>query len=640
MVGEELAIDEAQIALAVNAVPVRLLASDQSGHDLLITQDGKSLSAIESAPPMAEGNTEGLVYQGSELLKKLYLQEARQEAANVYRLYYNSAIKLLDASYHVGGLYTGETVSSILPGIMGSAAYTLDNDVGLMQVYGWLPYDTRRNNLQKLLMAVGAHIRDDSSGKIAIVAASSIPTGTIGPERVFHGGKIERSSAITAVRVTEHSYHPSDEVRTLYDGTVVGTSTIVFGEPMHSLTVTGGTITESGANYCVISANGTVTLTGKTYTHTQRVVSRGAGTSVRAISDNHLISPFNAELIADALLSYYSCDTVLKQDVIVGTERPGDAVYVTMPYGGGMTRVTIRSMDIELAHRELRARTELIVGYTPPSLLPVYSHYAVLTGSGTWTVPAGVTRIRVIVCGPGQGGQGGSGGSQPPRYDRAGAGGEGGAGGTGGKILEAGLAVSPGAGISYSAGSGTAGGGGGSGGSGAPTSGAPGNPGASAATPSAATFGPLSSNSGRSYPQGHYEPKTGYTIGADGPDGVKGGDGAGDYHRAENVTFSGQTWYGGYSTELGGGGGAAVGANGGNPYWSGSYSYYGGDGATATIAGAAATSYGCGGGGGHGGGGGGGVVNDGAPATNGYTGGGGGGSPGGAGGDGIIIIYY
>ena len=171
----------------------------------------------------------------------------------------------------------------------------------------------------------------------------------------------------------------------------------------------------------------------------------------------------------------------------------------------------------------------------------------------------------------------------------------------------------------------------------------------------ATTFGGYTSETGRRFPYGYFEPKHHLTIGANGQKGVDGGKGSSASEPGNVVIYKGVTYYpgargsagnDGYNIAYGGyGGGAAAGNNGGNGQ-DGVMSTYegqpvpifggGGKGADA-ISATAAASYGAGGNGGNGGGGGG----QGQGYMFGNDGGEGGrGSIGGRGGDGIIIIYW
>jgi hypothetical protein len=294
-------------------------------------------------------------------------------------------------------------------------------------------------------------------------------------------------------------------------------------------------------------------------------------------------------------------------------------------------------MSISIGLSELRAVCEYLVGYSPEGVISGFENYVYKTGDFTWTVPAGVTKIRAIICGGGAGGQAGYPGSSGSTVS-GGAGGQGGAGGVGGAILEVNMAVTPGEVISGSCGTG---------GAGRTIEGFPSNPGEDT------TFGIYSSASGRRYPYGYVEQKTGNRIALPGMNGMSGGNGSAIGNPGTPVYFeiTGITWYpgadgashtsGGLTALGGGGGGAAYGSNGGagqDGYIDGGYLTGGGGGQGASAAGATDYSvYGGGGWGGHGGGGGG----QGHGYLFGNSGGAGGvGSYGRNGSAGVVVIYY
>lgn len=659
MVGETLSVDTLSLAVISGDRPEIFLAADQAAGDWFMTADGHELCCTESHPvPAYVAGGAGKYYFGTDLLGQYYLDELHRTGANERQMLFYSAIRLLDRSKHFGGLYTGETADVVAADIIGSiVAYTIDPDIAAIQVYGYLPYASRRDNLQMLLMAIGAALRNASDGSLQITSLSESSTGTIDATRVFMGGSATDNTPATAVQVTEHNYIESTEDVTLYDATTVNTETVVFREPIHTLSITGGTIVASGVNYCTFTGAGAVALTGKRYTHIMRVLTHGtaptgAGSdNVKSISRNTLLSPNNAAQVAENLYNYLTVAQTIRAEVVLATERPGDVVSVLHPYTGAMVAACIKSMNISFGATELRAMAEMLVGYVPAGMTAGFENYAVLTGSGSWTVPAGVTSIRVIIVGGGDGGGNGENGAASVRATTeaaavGGAGGDAGVAGVGGLILEINLVVTPGASLAYvcaaAAAAATAGG--------------------------ATTFNTYSSALGRRYPYGYSEPKSALTLANDGADGAAGGAGNAWNQTPQTVAFGGTTYNPGttgttltfYQPSIakntqaigGGGGGAAVGATGGNGgngtnHYAGSGEYVadhgaGGTGATAAVAGANAANYGGGGSGGHGGGGGGFVIGN-LPDRNdtpGTVGAGGSGSAGGQGGAGCVVVYF
>ena len=124
------------------------------------------------------------------------------------------------------------------------------------------------------------------------------------------GDKVKYASKITEVSVLEHQYTQGDEDVTLFDGTSQDGDIITFQEPTHSLTASGVTILDSGANYVKLSA-GSGTVTGKKYIHTTRdirlPVSESDVESVKEVKSATLVSLTNSVAVAQRLAAYYKC---------------------------------------------------------------------------------------------------------------------------------------------------------------------------------------------------------------------------------------------------------------------------------------------------------------------------------------------
>lgn len=638
MVGETLMVDSLAVSLIVEGNEV-FLTSDSK---IFLTSAGETF-LVQVPIPVYSPKAPGIYKYGSTVLGKYYLEELHQVSRREYAMTFLSAVNLLDQSKHLGGIYTGGVAGDVIADIMGTVPYTIDGDVSNIPVYGYLPYDWRRNNLQKVLMAVGGALKTAPDGSLRVTSLSSTVAGTFGEDRVFDGGVLVDKVPATAVQVTEHNYIEIAEQDTLFEGTTTSTEMIIFSEPYHNLTLTGGTLIYSGANYCSFTGAGAVTLTGQKYQHITRVITQGTAPTgspndiVKSITDNMLLSPNNATDVAIRLYDYLKVTQSIKADVVFGTERPGDVVSVIHPYTRLPVSATVKSMSVDIGYNELRANTEFLIGYIPPSIIAGFTNYAVLNNSGSWTVPAGITRIRAIICGGGNGGYGGNRGTDGTT-SAGGLGGAVGDSGDGGNIFETNLTVTPGQVISFACGAGGAGG----------TSATAGANGAES------SFGAYTSAGGRKYPYGYYEPKSGVSLAEKGAVGLStaGGNGA---PPDGSLVYKGITYttgatgdttesmgviaYGGY------GGGPAAG-NSGGPGARGHVSSSdggwiatggnGGNGANAASDVVAATAPGKGGTGGHGGGGGG----MGQSYPFGGGGSGGDGATGGTGGNGRIIVYY
>ena len=669
LAGDELSIDTLDAMLNVDSA-----VFTTKNHQELQTSDGYTFLCANPIDGYAYGDAIKYEHDGS-LIGKFYFEKAQRKGQTKYEFSCTSAIGLLDSVTHNGGIYDKVPAGTIIAEIMGGAPYTINADAAAVSVSGWLPVATCRDNLQQVLFAIGAGVFKDSSGKPVIGFFENSPPITIGADRIYVDGSINYQTPYTKVDVTEHAFYAlsDDKSVTLFStSTAVNSQKVVFSNPCHDLSASGLTIEKSGVNYAIVS--GTGTLTGKEYTHTQKIITYGGGLpgseKTASVTNATLVSSLNSYDVAVRISQYGSLTSTDSISFVVNDERPASEVVFTDPFGDAVSGF-IKSMDITMSST-LKADAEIAIGFLPSNHGGGFENYVLLTNSGSWTAPDGVTKIYAILVGGGDGGDGGAGGEYST-YPRKNEGGNGGKAGNSGSIFETNLSVSPGSTYQYLCGTGGNGGNGGTGGSesSAATTGSMGTAG------TATSFAGFSSNSGARV-NGYKETKSGLTFGTFGTDGIAGGNSS-YYNNAlypgNSISFNGNTYTAGNSIhtdnyvtvggeqarlEGGYGGGAAVGGNGGD----GSdytlsrptvISGDGGTGATAKIAGQNATSYGGGGSGGHGGGGGGApglhevhiydsdyvfVKNGYNMPQNGKPGTGGSGSSGGKGGDGCIVIYY
>lgn len=602
-----------------------------------------------------------------------YLQSVTRVGPKLYTLSALSAVGLLIVRPHRGGIYTGQTVAEVVAEICGDIPVLIETGYRGIKLYGWLPIASARDSLVQVLFAIGAWLHTDENGTLRVQKLWNGTASIIGPGSVHAANiQVKYLDPVSAVAVTEHQYIAGTEDVTLFEGTAQQGDVIEFDEPAHTLTAEGFTVLKSGANYAVLSA-GTGKLTGKSYIHNRRVVTRtvteGAAKNVEEIADATLVSLVNSSAVAQRMAAYYACREQLTVDVNPAAEHAGHVVSLWNEWDKQQTLACIASRETKISGL-LKSRTSALVGFLPPQpeTTEYYDERVILTGSGEWTVPEGVTSLRVVLVEHGadgldgsSGASGGSvslivtdteakpGGTWSRQPGAGGAGGAGGEGGLGGRILSADLNVFSGTVFAYSA-------------------------------DTATTFGTLSAQNGSRSDAGFTDPVTGDVFGKKGDDGSAGGDGGGggsangsNFNPGENGTGvppntggagsegnykrfeeSETVYKNGYLLVAGGtgGGGAAVGNNGQDAVQPLTSGVRAGAGANAAPP-SGAVNYGCGGYGGNGGGGGGGAsglylrhgayMYDGTPSGTwlDLAGGiGGSGSTGGPGGAGCIIIYY
>ena len=654
-----------------------------------------------------EQDTRLTYVHSTDLPAYFYIQDITRTGPDEYALSAMSAIgRLIHGEQHYGGIYTGQTVGQVIPEICGPVPCVVKTNLQDVQIYGWLPIASRRDNLAQVLFAVGAWIRDDLDGVLHIERLWDGYTANITQAQIYQGPSMSYGAKVTQVVVTEHQYVQGGEAVTLFEGQSQQGDIITFSEPAYNLRASGFSILESNANYAKITA-GNGTLIGSAYIHNTRQisadVSQAAEPNVVTVSDATLVSLVNSSDVAQRLAQYYACLATFDGDILPGQQLDGNVVGIYDPFDRQMVQACLKSLDIKISGT-LKATVSALVGFKPPQVddSQTLDERIVLTGSGTYQIPAGTTLIRYVLISGAQGGHCGQKGgdvgtspsvswSDPTWGDQyrgcgladGGVGGEGGAPGAGARILEGTLDISDIASIPYSCGLG---------GLGAAYD--PDDP--DGAAGSDTELGAATTAGAQAPEDGYTDPITGEKYGGIGDQGIPGGKGAGKaaevttvddetvqlFDPAESVADEdGNTWSGGlteteadapdrvamemrendgariwYSRGLGAG--AAAGANGSGPGPEASVSVRsssivataasGLDGATPALTPKKPAQYGKGGRGGYGGGGAssGGLAvgstdsSDYTVSITAGTGGiGGNGGPGGPGGDGCIILY-
>lgn len=488
-----------------------------------------------------------------------YLSSVAHIGEDFYLLNLTSPLGRLLQMPHRGGICAARTAGSLIREICGyvSGQPTAGITVYIapafenIPLYGWLPnvsptgengakQGTAKDNLLQVLFAINATVRDDGQGTLRVENLSPAVSSILDEDRVFRGTtRIVHELPVTSVTVLEHQYIAGGELTTLFEGTTVAGQTIVFDAPMSELAATGFTIEESSANYAVLSA-GSGTLTGRAYIHTTReitqAVTEGAVPNPVRIEGATLVSITNSGGIVRRLADYYSHRVWIECEASILFEDAGDVVSVWDTMSKTMREACIEKISPLRASNIMRGTISALIGFTPWQVTAFEDVRELLTGSGSWTVPDGVTEVTAVLIGGGSGGSFGNDGEDgltptissstrqltgytvytkyiPMTGSYYGKGGRAGDPGKGGKVLRVTLSVTPGQTISYASGVGGAGQKYGS------TE--------DAETGAETTFGALSSELGSSSDGGYVDPVTGEVYASEGAAGMDGKEGAG-----------------------------------------------------------------------------------------------------------------
>lgn len=352
---------------------------------------------------------------------------------------------------------------------------TYAKGIDTIQLHGWLPICSKREALQQVLFATGVIIIKDEGGSLLFSAPSPQSDKTIDDGAVYDEGREEQFEHTNSVELIEHAFLLGlvSMFDVLYDNTgaplrnysIIQYSSMpskCYGANSYSLTCV-----EYNCNAAIVRGEGQ--LTGQYYDHTETVLQRTIGSfpdgRVVSVADATLVTLLNSEYVLDRLADYYGASRKTSVDMVWNGERCGLMYTLTSAFGEAFSGFLVRANKVFTSI--IRASCEFIQGYTPPEFASWYTNYVILTGSGTWTIPASVferetPRIHVVLIGGGAGGDSGFAGEngvQPARGEGAEAaeGGATGDSGSGGKIFEITI-TNPAASYTYDCGEGGAGG--------------------------------------------------------------------------------------------------------------------------------------------------------------------------------------
>ncbi len=353
-----------------------------------------------------------------------------------------------------------------------------DEGVADLQIYGWIASGSKRDALHQALLAYNVNLLKAEDGSVLFTWIYDVAPTEIPDDRIYLDGEVEYAESARKIEVTEHDYFYDSSVtpETLFDNTDSLQESDVLVEfsqaPIYvdSLKTDGSLVIEA-ANENVAIVSGIGTLKGRPYTHTTSVITKinpdsEEGETV-SVTDATLITLNNSANVVARLYEYYTRRYIVRNSIVMSGERMGGRYRFKNAFGE-LTSAYLSSASIN-ASSNLKAECEYIANYTPIGQGGNYQHAVLLTGSGTWTVPAEVYEkdipsIRVILIGGGTGGSSGYAGNNGYNDDlwssftgRSASGGKIGSSGAGGKVLTIDI-ENPDAEYTYSCGEGGAGG--------------------------------------------------------------------------------------------------------------------------------------------------------------------------------------
>ena len=410
-----------------------------SSNEEYVIDDGDLMDYTRGTPVQ--------VYDGGTLLREFYLDSITARRGNLFEFSCISAVGLLAERYHMGGVYFGVSAGTIIADIMDTMPSDIEADVSSTIMYGWLPYDTARANLSRVLFATGASLMKKADGSILI--KYNQPTSSLDvTANTYYDMESSPVERYGSIRVVEHTFFDSTEQTeaVLFDNTnsvAADHALIVFEEPQASIRGDGITVNSYGANWAIVTGTGIVY--GKAYIHIRRMLEQATGISSseqKEVADNGLISRLNSATVLERMVNYYSAAVLHKISTVHTSEQAGS--LVVFPEITGISKsgyVTVLDRTVSAI---TKASMDVVTDWTPTGLGNQYTEYFYITSApaGTISIPAahqGKKALAVLFSGA-QGGNGGhagekghSGQPQSSSVVSAGQGGIGGLGGAGGQ---------------------------------------------------------------------------------------------------------------------------------------------------------------------------------------------------------------
>lgn len=329
------------------------------------------------------------------------------------------------------------------------------------RISGWVPICTKREALHQILLSSGLSLKKSSSGDWLIGDTSSRIAGAIAPERMFDGGSVEYSGDVKEIILKEHNYIDTSAsvAESIFSASEASSDPFVAEFTKKPSKITTYLFIEDGQpyngetyiyNWCENAAliPGVLTeIQGYPYNHQEKVYTEqtevASGTTV-SVENVTTITKDNSDRMFQRLKNYYIKSHTCKFDIIKNGERCAQKFSFTNPFNEEDSGYLVKCA--EKLSSFSKAQCEFLCGFDPVPLDNDYTHYVILTGTGTWNVPEEVLtsadpRIRVVLISGGTGGYSGcagengqtvSAGSFPSQAK----GGEAGNPGSGGKILD------------------------------------------------------------------------------------------------------------------------------------------------------------------------------------------------------------
>ena len=297
------------------------------------------------------------VYFNGELKATSFVKTAKRKAKRLWDITSEDYIGLMDSITFFGGIYDNKNATELLQEIFSVAKipYYIDETFSNITISGHIPYSTCREALMQVAFAIQAVVDTSNSEVVKIYALEDDIKQTIPLNRIMQGQNFVDDDTVTSVEIVAHKYVKSKDYVELYGSEddyvgVVGEEVFVkFSEPVHTLTLSGGTMIDSSANHAhFITTSEFLLLTALKYTHTMEtkqkknpLVLASEIENIARIDNATLVSLNNIDNVIEKCYNWFMRNqstnlSIVESKHVVGgkTITYGNAKYGIDKYGG------------------------------------------------------------------------------------------------------------------------------------------------------------------------------------------------------------------------------------------------------------------------------------------------------------------
>lgn len=251
------------------------------------------------------------VWNNDTLIGVYYIDAHTRKSTSLYDISCYDAIGVLGDALFPGGVYTNKSAKQLLTEIIGNDFEIVFDDVDDISLTGAIFSGTKREACQQVLFAWGCAVSTDGRYSIRVYNPGT-QVKEVGVDRTYTGASTSVGAIVTEVRITAHTYIPSEQ----------------------------GTVEIGGEKYEDVTSLYTIENPDATETDKANVIE---------IENATLVSPSNAQEVAQRVYAYYEKRYLSTAKIVWSDEKLGETLQVPTNWGGMQTG-DVEKMEIKLSN--------------------------------------------------------------------------------------------------------------------------------------------------------------------------------------------------------------------------------------------------------------------------------------------------